>query len=187
MYENTKKYGGSMKNVFHLFGFAAVCLASCAPNTTATSRSSAPSELSVPDGHQVGLTALSQGVQIYVCQTNATGFTWVFKAPQAVLLDNTKTKIGTHYAGPTWEGLDGSKVVGEVKTRFASPTPTAIPWLLLSAKSNEGTGSFGRTRFIQRLETTGGVAPKDGCDVNTVGKEVNVDYTALYVFFDPIK
>lgn len=133
------------------------------------------------------MTALGQGVQIYVCQTNATGFAWVFKAPQAVLLDGAKTKIGIHYAGSTWEGLDGSKVVAEVKTRFASPTPTAIPWLLLSAKSNEGTGSFGRTRFIQRLETTGGIAPKEGCDASAVGKEVGIDYTALYVFFDPIK
>jgi len=53
-----------------------------------------------------------------------------------------RKKIGKHYAGPTWESNDGSKVVGEVKARDDGPAPTAIPWLLLSAKSTSGNGAF---------------------------------------------
>ena len=67
-------------------------------------------------------------------------FEWTLKAPEADLFDRAGRKIGTHYAGPTWESGDGSKVVGEVKGRDNGPDPSAIPWLLLAAKSNSGSG-----------------------------------------------
>jgi len=73
-------------------------------------------------------------------------------------------------------------VVGEVKARAASQT--SIPWLLLGAKSNAGVGLFGKTTYIQRLSTTGGLAPTTGCDASTVGSEAKMTYTALYVFFE---
>ena len=73
-------------------------------------------------------------------------------------------------------------MVGEVKARAASQT--SIPWLLLGAKSNAGVGLFGKTTYIQRLSTTGGLAPTTGCDASTVGSEAKMTYTALYVFFE---
>jgi Protein of unknown function (DUF3455) len=119
--------------------------------------------------------------------TAQTGFTLPtipseIAAPEANLFDANNTKIASHYGGPTWEAPDGSKVVGEVKARVASPN--TIPWLLLSAKSTAGTGLFGKTTFIQRLSTTGGLAPSTGCDASTVGSEAKMAYTALYVFFE---
>jgi hypothetical protein len=36
-------------------------------------------------------------------------------------------RIGGHYAGPTWEANDGSKVVGEVLQRADAPRPGAVP------------------------------------------------------------
>ncbi len=143
-----------------------------------------PSEIAAPEGQKVALVALGRGTQNYVCQANTakTGFEWAFKAPEANLFDSSNTKIASHYSGPTWEAPDGSKVVGEVKARVASPN--TIPWLLLNAKSTAGTGLFGKTTWVQRLSTTGGSAPSTGCDISTVGSEASMAYSSLYVFYE---
>ena len=53
-----------------------------------------------------------------------------------------------HFAGPTWQASDGSKVVGELVAKDAGPDPNAIPWLLLAAKSTQGPGVLARTVSI---------------------------------------
>ena len=110
-------------------------------------------------------------------------FEWSFKAPEAELFDSDGKKIGRHYAGPTWEANDGSKVVGEVKAKDNGPDPNAIPWLLLSAKSTSGSGIFSQTQSIQRLNTVGGQAPAEGCNQAQFGKETRVPYKAKYYFY----
>ena len=62
------------------------------------------------------LSVPAKGVQIYVCSKTDNGFAWTFKAPEAELFDTAGARLGKHYAGPSWEGLDGGKVVGAVKT-----------------------------------------------------------------------
>ena len=108
---------------------------------------------------------------------------WVFKAPEAELFDKASRKIGKHYAGPTWESTDGSAVVGEVKARDAGPDPSAIPWLLLAAKSNSGRGVLSQVKSIQRLQTVGGKAPSAPCTRDTVGQVARVPYKAVYYFY----
>ena len=71
-------------------------------------------------------------------------------------------------------------VVGTVLER-CTPDPSAIPWLLLKAVSNEGPGIFHRVTFIQRVNTVGGNAPTDAGDF--VGEVVKVPYTAEYYFY----
>ena len=61
--------------------------------------------------------------------------------------------------------------------------PTAIPWLLLRATSSEGPGLFHRVTFIQRVHTSGGLAPATGADEAHLGQRVEVPYTAVYYFF----
>ena len=61
--------------------------------------------------------------------------------------------------------------------------PGAIPWLLLKAKTNEGTGKFARVTYIQRVNTDGGLAPGCGCDQAHVKTEVRVPYSANYYFY----
>src|SRR6266446_4622175 len=97
-------------------------------------------DIKVPDGEMVLLKALGKGVQIYNCKARAddpSKFEWSFKAPEADLTNEYGDKIAKHYAGPTWEANDGSKVVGEKKAETPAPRPGAVPWLLLKAKSNE--------------------------------------------------
>ncbi|MGB8552071.1 MAG: DUF3455 domain-containing protein [Pseudolabrys sp.] len=123
------------------------------------------------------------GVQVYACTRNPAGVTgWMLKGPDAQLFDSQNKPIGKHYAGPTWEGLDGGKVVGEMKTSLPAPVDKAVPWLMLDAKSHEGSGDFTRAQAIVRMETTGGTAPSDGCDEARAGQELRVPYTAIYVF-----
>jgi hypothetical protein len=146
-----------------------------------------PAGLEVPAGNELASHATGVGVQIYVWSanpTNAALASWVFKAPHAVLFaaheDERGDVVGIHFAGPTWEGNDGSKVVG---ARVASVTvnSNAIPWLLLQAASTSGDGAFTGTTYIQRLNTLGGLAPTT--PGNTVGEEALVPYIADYYFY----
>ena len=145
-----------------------------------------PDNLKAPDGSVLHFETFATGTQIYVCTARADdpeSFAWSFKAPEAELLDETGAQVGSHYAGPSWEGNDGSKVVGEVVERADAADPGSIPWLLLRAKSHDGSGIFSTTTYIQRLQTAGGVAPTDGCDQSTAGVERAVPYTAVYAFY----
>jgi Protein of unknown function (DUF3455) len=145
-----------------------------------------PDNLKPPPTEVLFLEVAAAGVQVYQCgasKDDPTRFEWVFKAPVADLFDAAGKKIGTHYAGPTWESSDGSKVVGEVTARDNGPDATAIPWLLLSVKSTSGTGVFSRTKSIQRMHTVGGKAPAVGCDKARAGQEARMAYKATYYFY----
>jgi hypothetical protein len=143
-----------------------------------------PPALEVPSTATLSLRAEGRGVQIYVCEPKpdapATNV-WVFKAPQADLHGPDGRVIARHYAGPTWEGVDGGKVVGQLVSKAPSPDGAAIDWLLLSAKSANGAGVLGKTSYVQRLRTIGGLAPQGGCP--SPGAEARVPYTAEYDFY----
>src|SRR3984957_8547938 len=148
--------------------------------------SNIPAPLRVPASQTLIREVQATGVQIYECTPSNHDpgqFEWAFKAPEAVLRDRSGRAFGRHYAGPTWEAEDGSKVVGEVRARDDGPDPNAIPWLLLSATSTSGQGVLSRTESIQRLHTSGGRAPTGGCDQRVAGKEVRVPYKADYYFY----
>jgi hypothetical protein len=142
-----------------------------------------PANLQVPAGNEVEFRTAGVGVQIYVWTvnpTNAALSSWVFKAPHAVLFHREECVAGIHFAGPTWQANDGSKVVG---ARVASSTvdSNAIPWLLLQAASTGGVGILADTTYIQRVNTVGGLAPsKPGSDA---GEEALVPYIADYYFY----
>ncbi|HEY0818021.1 MAG TPA: DUF3455 domain-containing protein [Rhizobacter sp.] len=128
----------------------------------------------------------ARGVQVYECRADkaaATGAQWVFVAPQAELFDSQGKPSGTHYAGPHWEAADGSRIVGKVEARAEAPEAGAIPWLLLSARSVGGTGRYASVTSIQRVNTTGGLAPSQRCDKGMVGKTDKVPYTADYLLY----
>lgn len=158
-------------------------LAACA---SAPTPPPVPANLQPPAGQVFVMEALASGVQIYDCAAKADGSGpgWVFRAPEATLADARSNPLGRHYAGPTWEAPDGSRVVGEVKARAPGPTPdTAIPWLLLAARSNSGSGVFASVRSIQRLNTGGGVEPGVPCTAAKLGQVARVAYTAAYYFY----
>ncbi|MCC3419671.1 MAG: DUF3455 domain-containing protein [Microcoleus sp. PH2017_07_MST_O_A] len=157
------------------------------PSDTNKKLPDVPAKLQVPAGNALISEVSAKGVQIYVCQPKTgdrTQFEWTLKAPEADLFNPSGALVGKHYGGPTWEYTkDKSKVVGEVKERVDSPDRTTIPWVLLSAKSNEGNGLFSKVTYIQRVNTKGGKAPATGCDSSKQNSTTRVDYTADYYFF----
>ncbi len=146
-----------------------------------------PESLKAPAGQEVILVAYAKGTQIYVCQQGSDEkYVWVFKAPEAELMDATGKKIIQHSAGPTWRHIDGSEVKAKVVAKQDASKPGAIPWLLLSATSHSGEGILSRVRNIQRIHTEGGVTPEaKSCEGAAAGKEVGVAYTADYYFYAP--
>jgi hypothetical protein len=162
-----------------------VILAGCAASSPAPMATpDVPQALRAPAGQTYYLEALATGYQIYECSQKADStYEWAFKAPEAALVDRAGKSLGKHYGGPTWEGSDGSTVVGEVKARDPGPQPSAIPWLLLSAKSNTGYGTFSSAKSIQRVATTGGLAPTQPCTAANLKQAAKVPYTATYYFY----
>lgn len=162
----------------------ALMLTGAAAANAAIAPPDVPASLQVPAGASLYLEALATGVQIYVCarKPDAT-YEWSFTAPQAALSDRAGHSLGKHYAGPTWESVDGSTVAGTAKARHEATAASAIPWLLLASKSNTGNGVFSAAKFVQRIDTVGGVAPSQACSDATLGQEVRVPYSATYLFY----
>jgi hypothetical protein len=142
-----------------------------------------PSQLKPPDGAKLILHARAKGDQIYVCKQDGATYSWTLKAPEAQLLDESGQVIGHHFAGPSWQSTDESKVTGKVAARADSPDPESIPWLFLTAADHSGNGLMSQVTHIQRLNTKGGKAPAAGCDASHLGAETRVPYTADYFFY----
>lgn len=146
-----------------------------------------PAEIAVPEGHKLTFMAVAKGVQIYECVAEAgAALAWKLHAPRADLFDDAGTQIGSHFGGvdknlppgPYWEAKDGSRVHGSKPA--TAPNAGSIPLVRLEAGDASGTGVFSKVKFVQRLDTTGGVAPAGAC---TAGKTTEVPYTAKYYFY----
>jgi hypothetical protein len=142
-----------------------------------------PATLRPPASQELMLEVLAKGVQIYECASSSDAFEWKFKGPEAELADRAGRPLGTHYGGPTWEALDGSKIVAEVRARANAADPGAIPLLLLNVKASSGEGLLARVRSIQRLQTVGGIAPSEPCNAQAVTRVARVPYTATYYMY----
>jgi hypothetical protein len=145
-----------------------------------------PATIDVEDGNKLFLVGHAEGVQIYGCSATPSGFGWALVAPRANLYNDKGKLLMTHFGGPSWQAKDGSKVVGQ-RVDQVSVDAGAIPWLLLSAASTSAGPDGDRlagTTFIQRIATTGGLAPAAAdCNASTAGDRVEVPYTADYYFW----
>jgi hypothetical protein len=166
-----------------------------------------PDSLQVPAGYTLFLGTRATGTQNYVCLPTAKRtVAWRFLGPQATLFvegaGGLQQQISTHFlsvnpievtlARPTWQhSIDTSKVWGRVRASSADPVyvaPGAIPWLLLEAAGTEpgpdGGDFLAQTAFIQRVNTSGGVAPATGCsNDDEIGKVALVPYSTDYFFY----
>ena len=138
-----------------------------------------PSAIQVPAGNRVYLVVHAVGTQNYTCTGSGT---WGAAVPQADLFDKNGHQVGIHFAGPTWQLNDGSSVLGS-KVAGVTVSADAIPWLLVKAVSTSSGTDGDRltvTTYIQRVHTTGGLAPAGACDP---GATASVPYTADYYFY----
>jgi hypothetical protein len=167
---------------------------------------SVPAEIQVPAGNTVYLKAYAEGTQNYVCLPSGSGLAWKFQGPQATLFlklrwfnSEVRQQIMTHFLSPnpmeggtaraTWQSSIDTSLVWAVKVGESSDSsfvaPGAIPWFLLDAVGTQhgptGGAMLTPTTYIQRVNTTGGIMPPNGCSV--VGSIAFVPYTAEYVFY----
>jgi hypothetical protein len=129
----------------------------------------------------IGAYVVATGTQNYTCVVATGATTGAYtgaSVPEAQLI-GTGGRIH-HFAGPSWQSeRDGSLVTG---AKVASSARTnAIPELLLQVVSHSGSGILTNADYINRLYTSGGVAPTSSC---TAGQVVKVPYKAVYVFWD---
>ena len=167
-----------------LLGFvsATVLVAAGAALCLSVAGQQVPQQLQPPAAERVLLQVHAKGDQIYSCKGDGTQFAWTLRAPDAKLFDKDGKPFGKHFAGPSWEANDGSRVTGKAVAN-ASLDPDSIPWLLVNVISHDGTGVLSPASNIQRLNTKGGKAPASGCDASHVGQEVRVPYSADYLFY----
>jgi Protein of unknown function (DUF3455) len=137
-----------------------------------------PPAIAAP-GESVVATLHAEGAQVYECKVGSDGkLTWAFREPIATLLLDGKT-VGRHYAGPNWEHVDGSAVVGKAVANVAGKTPGDIPWLKLEVTAHRGSGALSGVTTVQRINTEGGVY-SGACD--KAGAFHSAPYAADYVF-----
>ena len=167
-----------MRKTFVFSWLAVLCL-----SAQQAFQSNVPDTLRVPSTQKLILQAHGVGDQIYTCKAVDEKYAWTLKAPDAQLLASDGHLRGHHFAGPTWQAEDGSRVTGKPAASVPSPDPQSVPWLRLDATGHEGTGVMTQVVSIQRLNTKGGKAPTNGCDSSRAGAETRVHYEADYYFY----
>ena len=163
---------------------SAVVLAVLSMVPFASAAQPVPQELQPPADESLVFRLHGRGDQIYSCKMDGAQFAWVLKAPDAQLFYKNGKLFGKHFAGPSWEASDGSRITGKAIAK-ASPDPDSIPWLLVNVVGHDGSGRLSRVATVQRLNTKGGKSPATGCDAAHVGGEVRVPYSAEYLFYAP--
>jgi hypothetical protein len=149
-----------------------------ASSVSAKAQTPLPDAIAAP-GETVVLTVHAEGAQVYECKAGADGkLAWAFREPIATLFVDGKT-IGRHYAGPNWEHIDGSAVVGKVSGNAPGAAADDIAWLKLQVVSSRGSGVLTGVTTVQRINTKGGNL-KGACD--QAGSFKSAPYSADYVF-----
>ena len=147
-------------------------------NVSAGAETKLPDAIAAP-GETVVLSAHAEGAQVYECKAGGDGkLAWAFREPIASLLVDGKT-VGRHYAGPTWENVDGSAVVGKVTGNAPGATADDIAWLKLQVTASHGKGVLTGVTTVQRINTRGGKL-EGSCD--KAGSFKSAPYSADYVF-----
>jgi hypothetical protein len=125
----------------------------------------------------------ASGVHVYECRPSLNGgFQWVFTNPDATLSDGRASRALETTPNAFESSEDRSSVTGIV--RAAAPAGSDnLPWVLMGAGSPSETGLFAGVTSVQRVNTSGGVAPANGCGESTAGTESRVAFTADYYFY----
>jgi Protein of unknown function (DUF3455) len=136
---------------------------------------------------------------------DASGFAWLLFTPEATLFSDNDKQVTTHFFSPnpaengtiraTWQDSRDTSIVwgGKAISATHDTDPDfvaehAIAWLTLPAAGVQegptGGDTLTNTTFIQRLNTSGGLAPSDGCSqLSDVGAKAFRPYTADYFFY----
>ena len=161
-------------------------MSSMKPMSAMYSQASLPAAVQVPAGNKVAMETVGVGEITYQCNPKkdmAGQFEWVFVGPDAKLNDRSGKQVGKYYGPPaTWESMDGSKLTG-TQVAVAPNSAGNIPLQLVKANPAMGSGAMTGVTYIQRVATSGGVAPAMACDAGNAGSKQIVRYQADYIFY----
>jgi hypothetical protein len=140
-----------------IVAFSAACSSLGGHHAKAVDNAALPSTVQVPDGYRQKLWSRGVGEITYACrekpdQKGSHG--WVFVAPVATLYGSDHAVLGKYYAGPTWEGADGSKVTGK-QAGVSAMGAENIPLQLVK------TNPAGSGGILEILPTSSDLRPKE--------------------------
>lgn len=158
-----------------LIGALSACLlASC--TTIEPEPSIAP-----PQGSTEVLRLDASGEQIFRCTRDSKGWFWHFESPNAYLFEpvhnQAVAKHGFHFS---FVHNDGSKLVTRI-IRYR-PKKDALSEALFSVTEPALSGQFAGVRFVQRINTLGGL-PDKRCTEARQGELLHVPFQAQFVFY----
>jgi hypothetical protein len=161
-------------------------LLAATPALAAISPPAGISSILIPSTSEEPVFALhAEGAHVFECKPFASDpdrYAWAFSAPEATLYDAGRP-VARHVAEQAFEALgDRSAVTGAIRSRQDGGAGN-LPWLLLRAEATPDSGLFAGITSVQRVNTAGGIAPAEGCDVNNVGKEARSAFKADYYFY----
>jgi len=136
--------------------------------------------LNAPEGKTVVLRLHGRGAQIFRCEMQTDGARWVFRLPEAELVDDSGALVVRHGANWSFEHLDGSRLVSEIVDHVPAPDGNALQWLLFSTRSY-GSGALTGVSHVQRIQTSGGMPPPV-CDAAQVNQVLRVPFSAEFLF-----
>jgi hypothetical protein len=129
-----------------------------------------------PGSRPIGAYVVVTGTQTYTCGANRAWGT--SSTPEAELI-GTGGRIH-HFKGPSWQSRRDGSLVTASKVDGVDRAGT-IQELLLKVETHQGSGILDKADYINRLLTSGGVAP---ATCPSGASEVAVPYKAVYVFWD---
>jgi hypothetical protein len=142
------------------------------------------SRIKTPDSVEPVLRLQGRGAQVFRCEARGSAFTWVYRLPEADLVDAGGKALVRHGANFSFEHADGSRLLGTVVEFDEAPDPKKdLRWLLLSTRSF-GDGALSGITFVQRVNTIGGMPPAK-CDAGQQSRLLRVDFSADFVFYKP--
>ena len=164
-----------------------------------------PTKIRPEEGSRLFLVGHAFGTQNYICLPSGAGFKYVLFTPEATLFEHRAKQVITHFFSPnpeenntvraTWQHSRDTSIVWAKAVDSIDHTSNpelvaegAVPWVLLvKAGVAEGPGggdTLTKTTFVQRLNTSGGVAPSTGCASSAdVGRQAFQPYEADYFFY----
>jgi hypothetical protein len=139
------------------------------------------SKIKAPSDREPVLKLAARGAQVFRCEKRDTQGVWIFRQPDAELLDAAGKVVGRHGANFSFEHADGSRLVSTIAGYDDAPKPTDLRWLLMTTKSY-GKGAFEGVTHVQRVNTAGGMPPAS-CDLAHAGRILRIDFTSDFVFY----
>jgi hypothetical protein len=139
------------------------------------------SKIKVPSDREPVLRLAARGAQVFRCEKQDGQGVWVFRQPDAELVDAAGKVVGRHGASFSFEHVDGSRLVSTIAAYDNAPKSSDLRWLLMTTRSF-GKGAFEGVTDVQRVNTSGGMPPA-ACDLAHAGRVLRVDFTADFVFY----